>query len=312
MYYPYLRGRQFELIALREYALCHGNKNNILPIIEPVKRTFNSMKLALPKLKEGDVKFSLILNPQVGDPNSPSEIITALKEELADQSIWIPAFILNNNFSLITRAIAEFGFNEVMVICSELTDSSCDEFDELIFSSNVKYILFEESRTLKRKLSNKGKELIRLDDNFNAQRQNKDYLKILEEKFTEEHLFYKEDGFNGFSDYTVLVSDFIEGGAGPYAVAIHLTYQKENKEIWIRHFVSDTNDDRSNVQGKFAEAAKKAVAFLDEKNIHNCASEELRAYYNYGNGTYPGLGMVKKICIKNHIELINDILNSIE
>ncbi|MBT4709725.1 MAG: sce7725 family protein [Flavobacteriaceae bacterium] len=42
MYYPYLRARQFELIALREYAQQRGNNNLITPIIEPVKKTFNS------------------------------------------------------------------------------------------------------------------------------------------------------------------------------------------------------------------------------------------------------------------------------
>ena len=34
MYFPYLRGRQFELIALREYAQQRGDSNNIIPIIE--------------------------------------------------------------------------------------------------------------------------------------------------------------------------------------------------------------------------------------------------------------------------------------
>ena len=58
MYYPYLRGRQFELIALREYAECKGNNNNIIPIIEPVKKTFNSMRLALPKLIDNNVRFA--------------------------------------------------------------------------------------------------------------------------------------------------------------------------------------------------------------------------------------------------------------
>ena len=88
MYYPYLRGRQFELIALREYALQRGDNNNIVPIIEPVRKTFNSMKLALPKLIEGDVKFALILNPQVGEINNTQvgeinntqEITDALRE----------------------------------------------------------------------------------------------------------------------------------------------------------------------------------------------------------------------------------------
>lgn len=67
MYYPYLRGRQFELIALREFALNHGDNSNVTPIIEPVKIKFNNMKLAIPKLIEGNVKFALILNPLVGE-----------------------------------------------------------------------------------------------------------------------------------------------------------------------------------------------------------------------------------------------------
>jgi len=312
MYYPYLRGRQFELIALREYALQPRENNNIIPIIEPVRKTFNSMKLALPKLIEGDVKFALILNPQVGELKNKIDILVSLKDELSDNSKWIPTYILKNNFDEVLRQIKKFEFTDVMLICSESTDTSDSDFDSLIFSSTVKYIVANENRTLKRKLLHKGKEIIRLDDNFNAQKRNSDYLLTPDEKFSEEHLFYKGDGYNGFSDFTPLLSEYTEGGAAPYAVAIHLTYQRENGEVWVKHFVSETNDDRSNIQGKFAEAAEKAVTFLDEKNIHTFASEELREYYNKGNGTYPGLGMVKKISIKNHIELINEILKTAE
>jgi hypothetical protein len=307
MYYPYLRGRQFELIALREYASQRGDRNNIVPIIEPVKDTFNSMKLALPKLIEGGVKFALILNPQVGDIKKTHEITEALKDELVDLSKWIPAYIIANNYAEVLGQIEESGFNKVMVICTDITNTSDNGFENLILSPMIKYIVSKENRTLKRKLSSKGKELIRLDDNFNAQKSNKNYSIVEDERFSEEHLFYKEDGYAGFSDYTVLVSEYIEGGFLPWAVAIHLTYQKENEEVWIKHFVSISNGDRANIQGKFAEAAEKAVAFLDIKNIHTYASEELRSYYN--NGIYPGLGMVKKISIKNHLELLNGILN---
>lgn len=38
MYFPYLRGRQFELNALREFATEIGELDNLLPIIEPVKQ----------------------------------------------------------------------------------------------------------------------------------------------------------------------------------------------------------------------------------------------------------------------------------
>jgi len=42
MYYPYLRGKQFELLLLRENADLLA-KNNIHPIIEPVKSDFKAL-----------------------------------------------------------------------------------------------------------------------------------------------------------------------------------------------------------------------------------------------------------------------------
>ena len=314
MYFPYLRGRQFELIALREYAEQFGSNNHIIPIIEPVKETFNSLKLALTKILDSDITPALILNPKVGEIKSLSNlekekmILTELKNVLVDDKRWIPAFIVTTGYKELEKHVSNHNYHSVMIICSESTNTSDQNFQSLILCDQVKYIVSKENRTLKRFLHKTEKNLIRIDDSFNAQKQNKDYLNISEEKFTEEHLFYTEDGYYGFSDYTVLENEFKEGGALPYAVAIHLTYQKDDDIIWVRHFVSETNLGRENIQGKFAEAAKKAVRFLDSENIHTNASEELRCYYNNGKGTYPGLGMVKKISIKNHLELVNSIL----
>jgi len=307
MYYPYLRGRQFELIALREFAGCRGKHNNVIPIIEPVKKTFNSMKIALPILRDANVKFALVLNPQVGEIENFNQIVDGLNDCLIGNDSWIPSFVVSNNYNEIRKLIDETGYSDVMIICNGLTDTSNESFNQLIFSESVKYIVVsQENRTLKRSLSGREKLLIRLDDKFGGQKRNSDYLEMSEEKFSEEHLFYKEEGYHGFSDYTVLVSDFIEGGSAPYAVAIHLTYQKENSEIWIRHFTSISNFDRANIQGKFAEALEKAVNFVNVKNIHNDATDELRSYYQ--EQKYPGLGMVKKISIKNHLELMNGII----
>lgn len=306
MYYPYLRGRQFELIALREFAEIRGQNNKVVPIIEPVKKTFNSMKIALPMLIEAKVKFALVLNPQVGEIDDMGLIIEGLEECLGDVSKWIPSFVVSNNYEDISRLILESGYTDVMIICNDLTDTSNEAFNLLILSDEVKYIVSKENRTLKRNLLGKNKILIRLDDNFSGQKRNSDYLEMAEEKFSEEHIFYKDDGYQGFSDYTVIVSDFFEGGGAPFAVAIHLTYIKENREVWIRHFTSTSNFDRANIQGKFAEALNKAVNFINTNDIHNEATDELRRYFT--ESRYPGLGMVKKIAIKNHLELINGII----
>jgi hypothetical protein len=310
MYYPYLRGRQFELIALREFATQKGDNNYVIPIIEPVKNTFNSFNLAIPKFIEGNLNFAVILNPNVGEVQNTQEILDGLGANLETAETWIPALIVKNNFNELTELINEFNLDNVMLICTDITDTTTNEFNELISQDKIRYIVSPENRTLKRRLRGLNKKLIRIDDNFKAQPRNSDYLKMPETKFTEEHIFYKEDGYNGFSDYTALVSEFLEGGGAPYAVAIHITYQKENNEIWVKHFTSYSNDDRANIQGKFAEAATKAVSFFDDNNIHNSSSEELRGYI--ADGKYPGLGMVKKISIKNHLELMNDVLNTTE
>jgi hypothetical protein len=308
MYYPYLRGKQFELLALREFADIYSDNCKIIPIIEPVKTSFNSMKIALKKLHSKEFPFALILNPQCGDVINNTDLILAeLEKELSLTDYWMPAFIITNNSKRISKQIEKLDFANVMLICSERVDANDSDFIELISLPSVATILISgDNRSLKRKLDRLKKEVIRLDDQFKPQKKNVDYVGISEEKFTEEHKFYVEDGYVGFSDYTVLPKDFSEGGRLPYAVAIHLTYEKNEEEIWVRHFVSDTNDDNTNIQGKFGEAAKKAVRFFKENGYSNSAIKELKRYYK--EEQYPGLGVLKKISIKNHLELINSTL----
>ncbi|MEK6776897.1 MAG: sce7725 family protein [bacterium] len=51
MYYPYFRGKQFELILLRDNAEFLA-KNNIHPIIEPVKRDFSALTRSMKAMNE--------------------------------------------------------------------------------------------------------------------------------------------------------------------------------------------------------------------------------------------------------------------
>lgn len=312
MYYPYLRGKQFELIALRDFADYYENQCFVMPVIEPVRQSFGSMKLALQKMRMKSLKFALILNPQVGEIINQTETVESeLSSELQDRTSWIPAFIvINKNYDHIINHIQSAGYDHVMLICKDGFDREDEGFERLINASFVEQVMIDSSlNSLRRKLSSLGKSVIKLDDYFKPMERNSDYLHSPEGLFSDDFKFYGEEGFSGISDYTVLPSTFIEGGRLPYAVAIHMTYKKNEEQIFIRHFVSDTNDDNSNIQGKFGEAAEKATAFFVEHQISNQAIEELKNYYNTGN--YPGLGMIKKISIKNHIELMNSVLSAL-
>ena len=309
MYYPYLRGKQFELLALRDFAEYYMENENILPIIEPVKNTFNSMKLAIKKLQENKIPFAIVLNPQVGDVINNVDLI---ESELGSglTAGWTPAFIVNNNYAQIEEHVASREYNNVMLIRKKDADGNDDKFEALASKEFVEKIVLDPAfKGVKRRLSKMGKKVIRLDDNFLPQLRNSDYVGLGEELFSEEYRYYEDEGFSGISDYTVLPSTFIEGGRLPYAIAIHLTYEKKEDQIYVRHFVSDTNDDSSNIQGKFGEAASKAIAFFKKIDKSNYAIQALNNYYKAGQ--YPGLGMIKKISILNHLELMNDVLNRI-
>ena len=133
MYYPYLRGKQFELIALREFADSYDNYK-VMPIIEPVKMSFNSMALAISVMKNKGLKFALILNPQVGDIIGQSQAIeTGLATLLADRTAWSPAFIVNNiNHNQIITHISNKNYQDVYLICNDNLDTSAASLAQII------------------------------------------------------------------------------------------------------------------------------------------------------------------------------------
>lgn len=309
MYYPYLRGKQFELLALREFSQEFPSSSHICPIIEPVKKTINGLTTAIKVLMGQNIKFALVLNPKDGDYKRIQldilEEIPVLKE---NKEKWIPAFIYRDNPNSIKSYIKTNELQNVMIIFLNSINLSEDKVIGFLENENVLYIVanIEKDRSNRRRLLSLGKQLIRLDDQFNDLARNADYLNIPEEKFSEEHIYYKTEGYAGFSDYTTLPSIYKDSGMLPYAVAIHMTYQKSAEEIFIRHFVSDSNWDHTNIHGKFYEAASKFKTFF--LNIKETpASKTLIQFLD--EKRYPGLGVIKKLSIKNHLELIENCLS---
>lgn len=313
MYFPYLRGKQFELLALREFANQNANNNTIIPIIEPVKDTFNSLRTAIEVMFKQGLRFALVLNPNDGDfkkslktYNILQEIPCLLEEE--NKNKWIPAFLYNDEQRIITT-VNDNSLTNIMIIFKNSIDSSKESIFTFLGDPEVQYIVNGDAnnRSVVRKLSHlRDKSIIRLDNCFNEQPRNVDYIEIDEEPFSEEHLYYESDGYAGFSDYTTLPKDFIDGGMLPYAIAIHLTYKREEGEVYIKHFVSDTNFDQSNVQKKFFEAASKVKTFFENRD-RTAAIDDLIKLVD--DNKYPGLGVIKKLSIRSHIELINSLLN---
>lgn len=68
MYFPYLRGRQFELIAIRELVEQSLIGDSIIPVIEPVKLSSAFLK-TMSVFAKNNRLLGIVRNPRVGNRN---------------------------------------------------------------------------------------------------------------------------------------------------------------------------------------------------------------------------------------------------
>lgn len=308
MYQPYIRGKQFELIGIRELAdnLLSINKTKISPIIEPV-RDSSTLKTTILALINNNINFTIIANPLVGNFTDTNEILKVIRDSVGESENYQIGVILHGNIDhkgIIKTLMKHEGtpskltliHNEVFADIKNILENYEEHF-------TIKYNVINISATTRRYHRNFDvMTRIELDDYFISQRRNSDYLEVGESNFSEEHIYYKEDGFIGFSDFLSIGEEYSETGFLPYAVAIHLSYADASNIIKIKHFVSDSNDDSSDVAGKFAEALTKLIEWCNQTDYDSIAVREFREYHK--NGHFPGLGTLKKLSLMNHIELV--------
>src|SRR5699024_11004831 len=135
MYFPYLRARQFELISLRE--LVHEGElsnNRIMPILEPVRGSFNSLNIANTVFSENNFFSYLIMNPQVGDLSGDNTDILEYNKELQNTH-YRSAFLYADNSEYILQSIEEYNLRDCMLIFS---DNFTNEEDLKDLAENVR------------------------------------------------------------------------------------------------------------------------------------------------------------------------------
>lgn len=308
MYFPYLRGRQYELLALRELVLKNSLSNKIIPIVEPVKLSSTLIK-TLEVFADNQHKIGVICNPEVGTLLKEMEGVDDEKNknrflELLSNEFIINCFIADRNLKEMVNSFKEnsaFELNECIVICDkhDYVETYLD-----VFAENIpKYTLIPDE--FRRKIR---KNKVILGDRFIKKDRNSDYADFIDEFFSEDHLYYSEDGYEGFADYSIIGKDYFDSGFAPYAVAIHIVYFSEDDSLRVMHFVSDTNEDIKNPAKKFYEAVSKLVKWSAEHNNINTIG--LDAFIeHHAKQSYPGLGSVKKLSLMHHLELIGNYLD---
>lgn len=307
MYFPYLRGRQFELIALRELLEADKLGEKIIPIIEPVKPTSTLLK-TLQMFSHKNRKIAVVSNPTVGDfvkklntlKKEESAVAIELHEFLNKDANVIKAFI--NTPEMAKKMKSRADKNDFMAI--NPNRDCLDDFLDIYEESFPMYTLIPDDRAFKRIIP---KTKVLFEDCFKKRIRNVDYLQKEDEFFSDSHLFYQDEKFMGFSDYSVVGEEYNESGFAPVAVAIHLVYFDSDYNLRVHHFVSDSNEGIEDPAGKFGEALEKLVFWCEENHVTRTMG--LNEFYScLESGKYPGLGTVKKLSIMHHIELMSKYL----
>jgi hypothetical protein len=312
MYLPYLRGKQYELLALRELCALPLDGGKIYPIVEPLKIELKSIETALTALNRIGVEMQLIVNPEYGDLKGNVFTVLDFIDRLRGQGLMnvIPTYMISSerDFSFFVSTATARGYLASGYSLVHLNQiSSAAALKTLVNTTSIRFNVIHVNHQMSLKRGFTNGSLTLLSDSFNKQKKNADYLNVHNEFFSNDYLYYLAEGFHAFADYLTIGSDYVEGGMLLYAVSIHLTYKEQTSgEIWIKHFTSNSNDDYSDTPGKFGEALDKLIVFIDAEGLHTIACEQFRDYHS--RGAFPGLGVVKKLSIMHHIELIQDLI----
>lgn len=306
MYFPYLRGRQFELIALRELVEMGLIGINVIPVVEPVKPT-STLRTTLSMFVKLERKIAVIRNPQVGDFLSeirsvprPSELVILI-EEKNDHIIQAHTMNPNSETEIYETLKSGVGLEELLVV--NTNRDSLALYKSLFKETVPDYVLIPDNTTFRRSISSNR---VLLENRFLKEERNADY-KDRDVFFSDDHLYFKSENSKGFSDFSIVGADFNEAGFAPYAVAVHIVYFGEDDILRVKSFVSDSNDDIRDPAKKYYEALTHLMKWSELESMKTYALDQFKKHHS--EGLYPGLGTVKKLSIMHHLELMSQYLD---
>ena len=169
MYFPYLRGRQFELIALRELLEGKRISEKVIPIIEPVKPSSTLLK-TLETFVKNDREIAVVFNPTVGDfakklkemREEDSKVANELYDLLTQNDKVIKSYIMDRG--ILSEIKSEASKNKYLII--NLNRDCLDDFLDAYEDTLPRFTLIPDDRAFRRVIPDSK---VLFEDNFNKQ-----------------------------------------------------------------------------------------------------------------------------------------------
>lgn len=310
MYHPYFRGKQFELITIREMASVL-QAAGFTAIIEPVREGLSGLEKALDAVVSVEGRAIVVVNPQHGDlSNDGGPLSDMLRDKFTKPGI-SAGILLKPDTSVddaVTFHVAHSDHTPVLIHAG-FTDAKGLAEELGAFTKDSCHIFFERSGGKLYQRHFKGAHRVLLKDGFVRQR-NRDYPPV--ERFSDLHATYEDEAMDGFGDFLIVGDDYSESGGPAYAIAIHLTFIDPDQDdaMFIYHFISKRQDTPTDPAGKFAEALDKMIQTLDAQNSKVLETEAVQEFRElHARGHFPGLGYLKKLSMNHHIATLADYFN---
>jgi len=291
VYYPYLRGKMQELLAVRAVAPQIAPAGKIVPVIEPVSANLNSTAHAVSEFVGAQGRVIVIVNPKVGGhTGNPDVLCSAPLLPLLDSEQVVPGLIITSQTT--PQGVDTFLRRHERPVCFIHLSTPLAQLGTRLNSRGTATTHLVKPSLATSYLNSLTGKLVTLNDSFARLERNADYPS--REFFSDQHLTFQATQFSGFSDYSI-VGDYFSGKGGPaHAVAIHLHQAERGKGLWIHHFVSDRVVGAADIAGKFAEALMKLVRFA-RANRSVAATNACQEYLRLNDRAhFPGLGMAKQ------------------
>lgn len=312
MYFPIFRGKKYELMVLKECKKQIASTNVVVPIIEPVKQNTSDLDRCIKELNDSNIQHILTCNPDCGEFSKNTRQLYSFVEALSKNSpctefaYWVHEGTSLDEIELFLSKIEKRKFHFIhksahAAPAELISRSHLPNFGTHIFISD------SSSRRYQKQFSQFNRVLIQ--DTFSKLKRNADYINQPDEFFSDQHLTYNDDGLYGFGDFSIVGDNYSESGGPAYTVAIHFVYENTGSEIWVRHFLSQTNTTDPHLSSMIVEALEDMIEFLNaNQNIsdYSTASTELKDICQLGKAT--NLAYIKKLSIKHHIELMIHLL----
>lgn len=310
MYFPYFRGKQNELLVIRENAELLAS-SNFTPIVEPVNNPDGSLIRCIEAVVEVSGSIILIINTKKSVKKEQQANIQKLISDYLQTDIGrndsvkiglllttdeTTEFVLEQVQTYADRELflIHNGFNASKSLSAEIPSANKSRINHVFLNGY--------GGKLYQKRFDFGNQILIRDGFINRpNREHREY-----EFFSDLHVTYEMEHMNGFGDFTITGDFWTDGGGPAYTVAIHITCidPGEDNQMFIHHFKSHSSpDEPTDPAGKFAEALQKLVDEASKPDTLITQTEAIKEFVSLNERKhYPGLGYIKKLSMQHHIE----------